>query len=282
MTLDPVCAKKKGWCAVRVCASWAPRVRARACISVCHRSHVRENCGKGRGGFRTWSALLPMGWGITCVCVCTGEWVCVCAHLLQQTFIVQRGPLPWLQGFIALKNTDHTEHLVTVTSHWQSCGLKQTDTQSGATMMKEDVRQTGEELSTLGKSHHVHCAGLFSPAAMKKKKEERKKKKKRKTFPVMPNSAGSFRDFPPHLSAYLLLLVKQRGQKQNSLIATSLKRLCSRNTSELSDRQRHILQQQMQTRVQLGRSSQLPLALLDPPWPLSLSFSLSLSFPDQR
>lgn len=116
------------------------------------------------GGFRTWSALLPMGWGDKCVCVRES----VCVHLWQQTFIVQRGPLPWLQGFIALKNTDHTEHLVTVTSHWQSCRLKQTDTQNGVMMMKEDVRQTGSNAQLcVSQASVLVFTGLFSPRVIR-------------------------------------------------------------------------------------------------------------------
>lgn len=165
MTQDPLC-KKRGWHAVctRTTAKRSACIDVRVRISVCHHLHVRENCSKEWGGFRTWSALLPMGWGDKCVCVRES----VCVHLWQQTFIVQRGPLPWLQGFIALKNTDHTEHLVTVTSHWQSCRLKQTDTQNGVMMMKEDVRQTGSNAQLCASQASVLVfTGLFSPRVIR-------------------------------------------------------------------------------------------------------------------
>lgn len=135
----------------------------------------RENCrAKKRGGrekFRTWSARLPMrlwgGGGAVRAHVHVRECVGACApvHIssLQQTFIVQRGPLPWLQGFIVLRNSEHTERSVTVTSQWQSCGLQQTDTQSGpmrtmmmvvVVMMKEAAK--GQARGGTLKSH-AHC-----------------------------------------------------------------------------------------------------------------------------
>ncbi len=86
-----------------------------------------------------------------CVSVCMSVCVYVCVCTLQQTFIVQRGPLPWLQGFIALKNTDHTEHLVTVTSLWQSCRLKQTETPKWCDDDERRCKADREELSALEK-----------------------------------------------------------------------------------------------------------------------------------
>ena len=256
MTLDPVCAKKKGvMCSARVHESAHKCVPALTCS---------WELWQGERRVQNMISSITHGVGdnvCVCVCVCTREWVCVCTSLATNVHCTARAS-PMITGIHSTQK------------HWPyrtSCNCNQPLTKLQAKTDRhskwcdDDERRCKtdrEELSTLGKSHHVHCAGLVS---------------KSKTLPVMPNSAGSFKDFPPHLSAYLLLLVKQRGQKQNPLIVRDLKRLRSRNTFEVSDRQRHILQQQMQTRVQLGRSSQLPLALLDPPWPLSLSLSLSLS-----
>lgn len=52
----------------------------------------------------------------------------------------------------------------------------------------------------------------------------------------------------------------------NSQIIEYFRTLHTQRIFELRDRKRHILQQQMQTRVQLVRSSQLPLASLSL-WP---------------
>lgn len=128
------------------------------CESVCATTSMfRENGDKkGRGGFRTWSALLPMGLGDNCVlerlCVC----VCVCVHISRnKCSLYSAGPLPWLQGFIALKNSEHTEHLVTVTSHWQSCRLNQTHTQKWCDDDERRCKAVGEQLFNPGKSHRV-------------------------------------------------------------------------------------------------------------------------------